>query len=681
DFQGGGSDCKTTECPILIGACCFPDGSCSGGELESDCTKAGGDFQGGGSDCKTTECPILIGACCFDDGSCTDGQLEDDCTTAGGDFQGGGSECTSTECPVLIGACCFPDGSCTGGQLEADCTKASGDFQGAGSDCKAAECPILIGACCFDDGSCTGGQLEAECTTAGGDFQGAGSDCKAAECPLPTGACCFDDGSCSTLSGPMCDDAGGVYQGDRTSCDEVMCLGACCMADGSCMPLGRGECDGVGGVYQGLGTGCAGVTCPAPGECEDRNEIFEGVTAFTNVGFDMVDGPVPCSQLGADVWYTFRPDFTGTLVVSTCDSLFDTILAVYGPLDESCPCPEDLVTLLACNDDADCDGDGLLDLQSRVMIDVEAGACYKLQVGGFFGDQGDGFIRIGGLPTNDDCADAEMLAAGETRFSNVGATDDGPALDCDLGSDIWYTYTADFTGNLLISACGNDGFAPAIAVYATDECPVDPKAAVGGCADDPCPPNEGVMIPGVTPGQTFIVQVGGGGGGQGTGIITVTPTCDVPNDECVDAIAATNGSQDFCTLGATDSGVDPDVPVGADVWFTYTASFTGTLTVSTCGSGFDTVLAVYDGGCECPVDEGDLIAVNDDACDGQAELSIAVESGTCYLIQLGGRDGAAGNGTLTLTKSCEQPNDDWADAIAVANGATEFCTIGATDSG
>ncbi|MHC5002572.1 MAG: hypothetical protein ACYTJ0_05560, partial [Planctomycetota bacterium] len=178
-FQGEGTTCAETMCPVLVGACCFLDGSCTDGLTETECSESDGEFQGAGTDCDTTECPVA-GACCFADGTCSDGLTEAECTKSGGAFQGGGSDCETTMCPVLVGACCFDDGSCTDDQLEADCTAAGGAFQGGGSGCETAMCPVLVGACCFNDGSCTDDQLEADCTAAGGAFQGGGSGCETA---------------------------------------------------------------------------------------------------------------------------------------------------------------------------------------------------------------------------------------------------------------------------------------------------------------------------------------------------------------------------------------------------------------------------------------------------------------------------------------------------------------------
>jgi hypothetical protein len=126
------------------------------------------------------------------------------------------------------------------------------------------------------------------------------------------------------------------------------------------------------------------------------------------------------------------------------------------------------------------------------------------------------------------------------------------------------------------------------------------------------------------------------------------------NDECVDAIAIFDGDTPFSTEGATDSG--PDLPGSCDegfglslvqdIWYMYTATCNGTLTVSTCDQAdYDTRLAAY---LDC---SGTFVACNDDGpgCSGfTSVMEFTVTTGTTYLIRVGGF-GGAGSGTLTIS--------------------------------
>jgi len=140
---------------------------------------------------------------------------------------------------------------------------------------------------------------------------------------------------------------------------------------------------------------------------------------------------------------------------------------------------------------------------------------------------------------------------------------------------------------------------------------------------------------------TVVVRQGGG-----------TP----PNDTCTSATAMEPGTvYTVNTAGATSTG-DPSASCGSlgkGVWYTLTPGASGMITISTCGSGFDTVLAVYTGSC------GSLSPVtgacNDDngpACGGTtASVAFSGAAGTTYRILAGGYSGASGNLRITASNS------------------------------
>ncbi|MCH8991517.1 MAG: hypothetical protein IIA44_07175, partial [Acidobacteria bacterium] len=150
------------------------------------------------------------------------------------------------------------------------------------------------------------------------------------------------------------------------------------------------ECDGADDVA------CPGqclpnCTCPGDGptdDCDLKPVVGEGTFPFSNVGAD-TDGAIgACAPLEADVWVNYVPTCDETATIDTCGSFFDTVLEVY----EGCVCSP-LGSLVACNDDAfsgPCAGT----LQSTVSFPVTAGQCFKIRIGGFGGDQGDGTLTI-----------------------------------------------------------------------------------------------------------------------------------------------------------------------------------------------------------------------------------------------------------------------------------------------
>ncbi|MDG2200821.1 MAG: PHB depolymerase family esterase [Phycisphaerales bacterium] len=154
-----------------------------------------------------------------------------------------------------------------------------------------------------------------------------------------------------------------------------------------------------------------------------------------------------------------------------------------------------------------------------------------------------------------------------------------------------------------------------------------------------------------------------GGDWKGARSSCTTTSCAVTiNDECTGAIPVTNGATEFSTADATTSAdaVDesqcPDTwlgSMGSDIWFSYEATCSGTLTLSTCSSAnFDTELALYEGNCLNKVQ----VACNGDGADCSGYTSLleaSVTSGGQYLVRLGGWDDAS-SGTGTLVINCQE---------------------------
>lgn len=124
-------------------------------------------------------------------------------------------------------------------------------------------------------------------------------------------------------------------------------------------------------------------------------------------------------------------------------------------------------------------------------------------------------------------------------------------------------------------------------------------------------------------------------------------------DDCTDWLPIPDGTFVVDTTGATTDGVgDPlcsffgDDQIGCDIWFCYTASCSGIVTASLCGSNFDTKMAVYQGAV-CPPNAP--IACNDDFCDLQSFVSFQAVAGSQYLIRVGGFNCATGLANLTVS--------------------------------
>lgn len=129
------------------------------------------------------------------------------------------------------------------------------------------------------------------------------------------------------------------------------------------------------------------------------------------------------------------------------------------------------------------------------------------------------------------------------------------------------------------------------------------------------------------------------------------------------------GQFSFDTTGATTAG--PSTSCGPfasdiqdDVWFCWTASESGPVSLSLCGGdvAFDSTIAVYSS-CDCP--SGEPFACNDDSCGLQSAMSFLATAGQQYMIRVGGYSpGEQGTGTLAIASGIVHT------AVNPANGHT-----------
>jgi hypothetical protein len=316
-------------------------------------------------------------------------------------------------------------------------------------------------------------------------------------------------------------------------------------------------------------------------------------------------------------------------------------------------------------------------------------------------------------PANNECSGATAVADGPNDVSNVGATTNGDAdfTLCDnfgneeLFNDVYYSYTTSVEGQLLITTCNTVDFDNRIAVY--DAC----GGTMVACNDDALSGSCGLnseVIMAVGAGESYIIRLGSftdggtgsgvmnifntayeagaccigtsqcvdgltepdciafGGTHQGSGSDCATVDCDPTpvNDACEDATEAVIGQNAFDTTFANPEWADPDATVcdgtfldwagSADVFFTWTATSDGALSITTCdATSYDTSIAVYN---TCDGDGTHNIACNGDS-SGQTDCqsyysaidNLPVSSGDQIIIRCGGWNGATGAGTLTLS--------------------------------
>jgi len=183
--------------------------------------------------------------------------------------------------------------------------------------------------------------------------------------------------------------------------------------------------------------------------------------------------------------------------------------------------------------------------------------------------------------------------------------------------------------------------------------------------------------------------------GDGCSATCRNEASNLPNDDCAAAINVSDGTTYFNNLGATTDG--PDEPsvcnffnqtqIESDLWYCYTATCTGTATISLCGSDYDTKLAVYSG-CRCP--RAAATACSEDACGSGVErmesrLEIPVTAGSKYRLRVGAFENAQGVGRLTIgcnvdacasgTGDCFVPSPSQAPGCGNATCCTNTCDL------
>ncbi len=136
------------------------------------------------------------------------------------------------------------------------------------------------------------------------------------------------------------------------------------------------------------------------------------------------------------------------------------------------------------------------------------------------------------------------------------------------------------------------------------------------------------------------------------------------NDSCEGAIAVACGDViSGETINDTDSGGN----AANDEFYSFTGTGTAQLvTVSLCsGTDFDTVVRIYE---DCTL--ANEIAVNDDSCGLQSEVTFLSDGTSTYFIMVEGFGSASGNFSMVVSCEALAVNDECENALPIACGET-----------
>jgi uncharacterized repeat protein (TIGR03803 family) len=248
--------------------------------------------------------------------------------------------------------------------------------------------------------------------------------------------------------------------------------------------------------------------------------------------------------------------------------------------------------------------------------------------------------------TNDDFSNAQILSgsSGTTSGNNIGATKQPAEPDHagnSGGSSVWFRWTAPSNGQFFFNTSGSD-FDTLLAVYTgTMVNHLTPAAS----NDDANFAHTSAVSILATSGTTYRVAVDGYEGATGVLALAWGPEVPPANDNFTNApvISGTAGSVTGTNVGATEETGEPDhagFAAGRSVWFQWTAPSTNEVSMTTAGSDFDTILAVYTGTSVNALAE---VASNDEfEADSTSAVTFFPSAGTTYRIAVDGYSGAMG---------------------------------------
>lgn len=370
---------------------------------------------------------------------------------------------------------------------------------------------------------------------------------------------------------------------------------------------------------------------------------------------------------GKTIWWSWVAPADGPTTIDTAGSDFDTILAVY------VGARVDGLTLIENNNDHDAVR------TSQVQFIAEAGVEYQIVVDGF--SAATGAIRLELLQTqpqpaggNDAFANRFIITGLSAQLSgvNTNATKEvGEPDHADNagGKSLWWTWTATTNGIAVFTTVGSD-FDTMIAAYTGDT--ISGLSFVGSDDD-----NGGNLSSRLTflaeSGRTYQLAVDGfrkegssvtttAAGNVALNLAFTPGEVVVQNDYFTNrvAIVGTNATVIGSNIGASRESGEPShasLDDGRSVWWSWTPTRNGPVTIDTLVARFDTVLAVYTGeqlGNLILVEEHDDIAQQDDETYDKSRVDFEAVAGVEYLIAVDGYL-AAGDVAVRVQQDLDTP--------------------------
>jgi Calx-beta domain/FG-GAP-like repeat len=270
---------------------------------------------------------------------------------------------------------------------------------------------------------------------------------------------------------------------------------------------------------------------------------------------------------------------------------------------------------------------------------------------------------------NDNFVNRSTLSGNTTSAigTNIGATGEVGEPDHDLSSSplnsVWWTWIAPVSGTATIDTIGSD-FDTTLGIYTGNS--VSSLTYVASSDDIVAGINRVSLVTfSAIAGTSYQIAVDGfstytGNINLGLNLIPIAANNNFANRSVLTGNSVTATATN---IGATGEVGEPD-HAGVSttlnsVWWSWTATASGNVTISTAGSDFDTTLGVYTGSSVAALT---TIASNDDVDLGVIRTSIvsfAAIAGTTYQIAVDGYSNDVGNISLSLNSSANFIKNDF----------------------
>src|SRR4051794_13084368 len=368
----------------------------------------------------------------------------------------------------------------------------------------------------------------------------------------------------------------------------------------------------------------------------------------TTVGATTEPGEPPHAGAGHSVWFRWTAPATGPVLLTATTGDW----ALWSAADVYTGGTLGALTQVARSRAAG--------YESETIWNAVAGTTYAIAVdtrtdGTGNGDTGNvalGVAQTGPVPANNDFASAQAISGDSGSVSGTSANaglEPGEPQNGG-GRTVWYRWTPAAGGRVTLTPSASGSFYydfPRVAVYVgaglatLSRVPID-------LAPNPNWPQPAPFRFRADPGTTYYLQVDGSNptpGAPESGPFTLQWST-LAGDYFSGPVRLAGASGTVRTNNALATKEPAEPPHarnvgGHSLWFSWTPSVSGDVSVDTAGTAFDSVLAVYTGSSLAALTEG---ASNDDAPSrSTSALTFAAVAGTTYRIAVDGYSGAAGD--------------------------------------